>query len=403
MSQPLSAETVAIVKATEPALAQHGEAISLRMYERLFQDEAVRALFNQSNQGKDGAQVKALAAAVLAYARNIDALEKLGPMVERVAQKHVGFHVLPEHYPVVATALLAAIVDVLGEAATPAVIKAWGEAYWRLADIMQGREAAIRSSIESTPGGWNGWRDFVVDRKTRESDVITSFVLRPRDGGTVVRHLPGQYLTLHIPQPAGPPLTRNYSISSGPDDRSYRITIKREPGGTASRWMHDHVEAGHVIAATPPAGDFMLSRRPERPIVLLSGGVGLTPMVSMLEAIVAQWPGLQVDYIHGTTSSATHAMDRHVRDLARRYDGIDVHTFYSSPASTDVVGTTHDVTGRITVEWLRDHTRLADADFYICGPLPFLRVLIRDLVQAGVGAERLHYEVFGPAAEALAA
>lgn len=403
MSQFLSAETVAIVKATEPALAQHGEAISLRMYDRLFQDEAVRALFNQSHQGKDGAQVKALAAGVLAYARNIDDLEKLGPMVERVAQKHVGFHVLPEHYPIVGAALLAAIADVLEEAATPAVIKAWGEAYWRLADIMQGREAAIRGGIEGRPGGWNGWRDFVVGQKTRESDVITSFVLHPRDGGTVIRHLPGQYLTVHIPQPAGPPLTRNYSISSGPADRSYRLTIKREPGGTASNWMHDQVDVGSVISATPPAGDFVLSGRPGRPIVLLSGGVGLTPMVSMLEAIVAQWPGLQVDYVHGATSSATHAMDRHVRALARHHDGIKIHTFYSRPAANDAVGTTHDVTGLITVDWLRDHIRLADADFYLCGPLPFLRVLIGDLARAGVGAERLHYEIFGPAAEALAA
>ncbi|NPD69159.1 NO-inducible flavohemoprotein [Lichenicola cladoniae] len=403
MSQSLSPETVAIVKATEPALAQYGEAISLRMYERLFQDEAVRALFNQANQGKDGAQVKALAAAVLAYARNIDALETLGSMVERVAQKHVGFHVLPEHYPIVGAALLAAIADVLGKAATPAVIEAWRQAYWHLADIMQGREAAIRRSIESAPGGWSGWRDFVVVQKKQESTTITSFVLRPKDGGSVIRHLPGQYLTVHIPQPAGPPLTRNYSISSGPGDDSYRITIKREPGGTASNWMHDRVDVGDAISATPPAGDFCLSERPERPLVLLSAGVGLTPMVSMLEAIVGHWPGLQVDYVHGTASSGTHAMDQHVRDLARRYGGIDVHTFYSRPGAHDLVGTTHDVTGRITVDWLRDHTSLADADFYLCGPLPFLRFLISGLAGAGVGIQRLHYEFFGPAAEALAA
>src|SRR5690606_21699358 len=137
MPQPLSAQTIAPVKATVPALAEHGPAITKAMYARLFQDEHIRALFNHANQGEGGAQLHALAGAIVAYALNIDNLEVLLPVVERIAQKHVGYDILPEHYPYVARALLGAIGEVLGDAATEEIVNAWGEAYWFLAEILK--------------------------------------------------------------------------------------------------------------------------------------------------------------------------------------------------------------------------------------------------------------------------
>src|SRR5262249_26241987 len=162
MMNPLSAETIALVKATVPALAAHGPVITKTMYRRLFVREDIRALFNQANQGDGGAQVHALAGAILAYAQNIENLRALTPVVERIAHKHVGYHILPEHYPFVAEALLGAISEVLGGAATPEIIKAWGDAYWFLAEILKKREAVIRDEIMRLEGGWNGWRKFVV-------------------------------------------------------------------------------------------------------------------------------------------------------------------------------------------------------------------------------------------------
>src|SRR5689334_22778823 len=132
MSEPLSEATKAIVRATVPALAAHGTDITAAMYRRLFRDAEVRDLFNQSNQGEGGRQTKALADAILAYARNIDNLGVMGTAVERIAQKHVGLQILPVHYPYVASALLGAIEEVLGEAATAEVLAAWGEAFWFL-------------------------------------------------------------------------------------------------------------------------------------------------------------------------------------------------------------------------------------------------------------------------------
>ncbi|MFC6048619.1 globin domain-containing protein, partial [Methylobacterium hispanicum] len=151
MPEPLEPATVALIKATVPALEAHGLAITRRMYERLFENPEIRDLFNQSHHGETGSQPKALAQAVLAYARHIDDLGVLGGAVERIAQKHVALNILPEHYPHVADALLAAIRDVLGEAATPEICAAWGEAYWCLAEILIGREAALYRAHAAAP------------------------------------------------------------------------------------------------------------------------------------------------------------------------------------------------------------------------------------------------------------
>lgn len=404
MNKPLTLRTIAIIKSTVPALEQHASTITAVMYRRLFEDEHIRSLFNQSNQGERGAQVHALAAAILGYARNIDNLGALAPVVERITQKHIGYHILPEHYPSVAIALLGAIGEVLGKAATAELLAAWGEAFWFLAAILKGREVVIRDEIESKSGGWNGWRQFAVTEKIRESDVITSFVLRPLDGRPVVRHKPGQYLTFRFDAPDQTGLKRNYSISCAPNDDRYRISVKREAKGHGgSRYLHDHVEVGTVLEVTPPAGDFFLDERPQRPVVLLSGGVGLTPMVSMVESIAAEHPGLETHYVHGTMSSATHAMDEHVRALAHQHGSISVATFYSEPDDIDELGKTHDFNGMITLGWLKENTPLTRSDIYLCGPKPFLRAFIGSLSLAGVSPDRIHYEFFGPADESLAA
>lgn len=393
----LSEETIAIVKATAPVIAEHGATITATMYRRLFENPEIAALFNQANQ-KTGAQVQALASAILAYASNIDNLGALAGAVERIAQKHIGYAIHPEHYPYVANALLGAIKEVLGEAATPAILNAWGEAYRFLADILQGREAEIRRDITAKDGGWVDWRRFTISERHDESEIITSFILRPEDGGKVVPHKPGQYLTFRFDTAGLPGVKRNYSISCGPNNEHYRITVKREVDGEASIFLHDRAEVGTVVECTPPAGDFHLAEKPERPVILLSGGVGLTPMVSMLEAIADQHPDLKTWYVHGTTNRAVHAFDAHVRNLAGRHGATTIATFYDHAAGEPEVQS-----GFITIDWLRTNTPLEDADIYLCGPRPFLRFFVAGLTQAGVASDRIHYEFFGPADEVLAA
>jgi nitric oxide dioxygenase len=399
----LEPKTIALVKASIPALATNGADITSAMYRRLFEDAPIKALFNPSHQGENGAQVNALAAAILGYARNIDNLGVLGPVVERIAQKHIGYHILPEHYPFVARALLGAIQEVLGDQATPEILEAWGQAFWFLADILQAREQAIREEIAAA-GGWVGWRQFRVTGKIAESSVITSFILEPIDNRGVIAHKAGQYLTIRLDNPDFPGLKRNYSISCAPNTTGYRISVKREDAGQGgSRYLHQHVAVGTVLEATPPAGEFFLPENPERPVLLLSGGVGLTPMVSMVETIAARHPALEAHYVHGALNSDTHAMDRHVRGLAQEHGRISVATFYSAPAANDKAGDTHDHDGFITAEWLSHNTPLHEADIYVCGPKPFLRHIIGGLTRAGVAKDRIHFEFFGPADEDIAA
>lgn len=402
MAKELSEATKAIVRATVPALAAHGDEITAAMYVLLFQDEEVRSLFNQSNQGEGGKQTKALAQAILAYAKNIDNLGPLAGPFERIAQKHVGLQIQPHHYPHVGTSLLGAIKQVLGDAATEEVLQAWGEAYWFLADVLMGREKQVYNELSSAEGGWLGWRRFRVETKRRESDIITSFVLKPEDGGPVLKHRPGQYLTFRMVISGKGEYRRNYSISSAPNGETYRISVKREPFGLISNHLHDAVSEGDILEVAPPAGDFFLKEGTQRPIVLLSGGVGLTPMISMLETIAARKDTASVHYVHGALDGKVHAMGKHVRTLTSGRDALRSAIFYQTPHENDQKGLHYDHEGYVTVDWLAENTPLKDADIYLCGPKPFLATFVHGLAKAGVPNDRIHYEFFGPA-EDLAA
>jgi nitric oxide dioxygenase len=403
MARQISDGAIGVVKATVPAIEAHGLAITRRMYERMFENPAIRDLFNQSHHGEAGSQPRALAAAILAYAQNIENLGALAGAVERIAQRHVGLNILPEHYPAVAEALLGAIKDVLGDAATPEILAAWGEAYWFLADILIGREAQIYGEHASAPGGWTGWRDFVIAEKRRESDVITSFVLKPADGGRVLRHRPGQHLTFWLDIPGGAPLKRNYSISSAPSDEFYRISVKREDRGVASGWLHE-AQVGTVLKTAAPAGEFVAPEILERPLVLVSGGVGVTPLISMLSTIAPTRPAHPVHFVHAAISGATHALGGEARALAAGSGGaVRVTTFYEAPREGDTRGEAYDEKGRVTAEWLAAHTPLAAADYFLCGPQPFLRAVAGALRGLGVPSGQIRYEFFGPTDEALAA
>src|SRR4051812_13808243 len=408
MADALSDRTIDIVKATIPALEKGGTAVTDRMYQILFTNPEIRDLFNQSHHGETGSQSKALTAAVIAYGRNIDNLGVLASRVERITQKHVALNILPEHYHFVATALLGAIKDVLGAAATEEVLEAWGEAYWFLADLLMAREANVYARLAAASGGWNGWRDFAVESTTLESEVIRSFVLVPTDGRAVMRHRPGQYLTFALDLPGASHLKRNYSISSGPDGRSYRISVKCEarpgvPPGLASNWLHDHAGPGTVLKVAPPAGEFFLDEKDDGPVVLLSGGVGLTPLMSMLEAIVQSDSGRPTWYVQGGENGRVHAMGKHAGELAPGARHVTVRTFYNMPEPGDELGRHYDERGLITADWLARNTPTQEAAYYLCGPRPFLRAMIGGLARTGVPLSHIRYEFFGPADELLAA
>ena len=252
---------------------------------------------------------------------------------------------------------------------------------------------------KSGPGGWEGYRTFVVDRKVPESETITSFYLVPEDGGPLPPFKPGQFLTFRLDIPGqSKPLTRTYTISDRPDADYYRVSIKREmPPGLSSNYFHDHVQPGARLCVKSPRGDFWLDPGDDTPVVLVSAGVGLTPMISMLNSIVAAGSGRPVWFIHGTRSGREHAMGEHVRSLAAERDNVHLHVRYSRPVPGDVEGNDHDGTGHVTVDILKELLPPAAYDFYLCGPTPFMKTLYNGLLDWGVAEGRIHYEFFGPA------
>jgi nitric oxide dioxygenase len=388
----LSAEQRAIIKATVPLLESGGEALITHFYNTLLaENPQVRPLFNQAHQAS-GDQPRALANGVLMYARHIDRLEQLGGLVTQIVNKHVALNVLPEHYPIVGGCLLRAIREVLGpEIATDAVIEAWGAAYQQLAGLLIGIEENAYADKEHAKGGWRGTRAFKVARKVKESDEITSFYLQPADGGELYEFKPGQYLGLRL-DIDGAEVRRNYSLSAAANGKEYRISVKREPNGKVSNHLHDRVNEGATLDVFTPSGDFTLEAS-DRPLVLISGGVGITPTLAMLR--VALQTSRPVHFIHAARNGGVHAFRKFIDDLAAQHPQLKRFYVYEKPRPED---TAYDATGYIDEARLRawlPQTR--DVDVYFLGPKSFMKAIKQHLAAIGVPAAQSRYEFFGPA------
>jgi ferredoxin-NADP reductase/predicted pyridoxine 5'-phosphate oxidase superfamily flavin-nucleotide-binding protein len=253
---------------------------------------------------------------------------------------------------------------------------------------------------EALPLRWSVAREFVrtlrlID-KVRESEDVTSFVFESRDGGPLPDFEAGQHLPIELDVVGhAEPVRRTYSLSNGPGGEQYRISVKREPFGLASRLLHDVIEPGAFVDAHRPAGEFVLSK-PDRPIALISAGVGLTPMVSMLHALVESPMPEPVWFIHGARDGAHHPLSEEVRALAAKREHAHVHVAYSRPHAGDVAGVDYDSTGRVDAELIASLVPDLDAEFYLCGPAPFLADVHMGLMARGVTADRIHTETFGP-------
>jgi nitric oxide dioxygenase len=388
-----------LVRGTVPVLREHGVALTTYFYNRMLtQNPELNHIFNKGNQHA-GTQATALAMAVLAYAENIDNPGVLANAVTRIANKHVSLNIRPEQYAIVGNHLLSSIKEVLGDAATDELIEAWGIAYGQLANIMIGVEAELYSAAASQQGGWSGWRPFVVKEKVQESAEITSFYLYPTDGGKIADFLPGQYITvrvfvpeLNVYQP------RQYSLSCAPNGEYYRISVKKEhgnserPAGYVSNLLHESVAQGDIIEVAPPSGDFTLDLEKTNPIVFISGGVGLTPFMSMLEYSVENGTDRDITWVHGCRGYEVHAFKDRVTELSDRHETMTVHTFYDQIEKE---------TEENLYEGFVDLGKLAnvvdpEAEYYICGPGVFIKKHYEYLRENGVDTSAIHFEEFGP-------
>ena len=396
----VSAKTKQIVKSTAPILAEHGETLTRHFYKRMFEhNPEVQEFFNPSNQAK-GAQQRALAGAICAYATHIDNLEVLTDAVELIAHKHASLQVKPEHYPIVGENLLASIKEVLGEGATPEIIDAWAEAYGFLADIFIKREEELYQQQKQALGGWNGFRQFRVERKQPESDVITSFYLKPTDGKRLPSFKAGQYITVRMPTPYGYTTMRNYSLS-GQEEGMYRISVKREsgnPDGFVSTNLHAHIQEGDTLEVGPPCGNFVFHSPAEatRPIVFLAGGVGITPLLPQLREALAVSKEREVYFFHATMSPQLQAFKHELEALAQAHKNLKVNYRYSAPTDKDRTTLPAEQIGLIDTPYLKGMLPATNADFYFCGPEPFMASIYKTLQQWQVPQDQIQFEFFGP-------
>lgn len=398
----LSQDVKATIKATIPVLQTHGTAITTRFYQLLFESHPeLLNIFNKMNQ-KQGRQQTALANAVYAAALHIDHLEEILPAVKQIAQKHRALGIVPEQYPIVGENLLKAIKETLGDAATDEIIDAWAQAYGAIADVFISTEREMYHEAETQVGGWSGFRPFVVSHKVPESEVITSFYLVPQDGKEIASFRAGQYLTVKVNVP-GEEYTqrRHYSISDAPGNAYYRISVKREDGhgdippGVVSSYLHNQLNEGDIIHVSAPAGDFVMDERTDKPVVFISGGVGMTPLVSMAKTLLRAQPNHPVTYIHAAIHGGVHALQEDLANLVQTHPQLRYHVVYEKPSDADRLHKHFSKAGFVDLDWLKEVVS-SEADFYFCGPTPFMKAVYRALKEWGVEGTQIHYEFFGP-------
>jgi nitric oxide dioxygenase len=393
----LSQKTIEIVKSTVPILAARGTEITSCFYRMMLNNHPeLLNIFNHANQQK-GRQQTALANTVYAAAKHIDQLHVLLPTVKQIAHKHRSLGVKPEHYPIVGKHLLLAIKEVLGDEATDEVLQAWEEAYGVIAKVFIDIEQEMYKEAAEQEGGWKDFKEFVLVRKEEESSVITSFYLKPKDGAPLPMFQPGQYITVRLQIPGEEyTLNRQYSLSSAPGNNTFRISVKREadrkPHGKVSNYLHDHFHVGDTIEVSVPAGDFVLEETEENDVAFISGGVGVTPMMSMLEHLVKIKSNRRVSFIHAAKNEDVHAFKEDVKQLIGQLEHARQFTIYEQPINEN---SEYDLKGFITKDFLQSIVH-KDTICYVCGPVPFMRTIIHHLQELGLPETHIRYEFFGP-------
>ncbi|GAB3945849.1 globin domain-containing protein [Corynebacterium tapiri] len=371
----LSPEHEELVRATLPAVGENIHTIAHTFYGKMFSahPELLRDTFNRGNQ-KSGEQQKALAASVATFATMLVDENAPDPvhMLDRIAHKHVSLGIVEEQYPIVHDNLLAAVAEVLGDAVTEDVAAAWSAVYWLMADVLIKHERELYRSNDLADG--DVFRTVTVAAK----EQLTDNVLRLRLEGDLVAPLPGQYTSVGVKLDDGARQLRQYSIIKG-DDRAYEIAVQRD--GEVSAWLFDKIAQGDSIEATIAAGDLVLEEGDED-VVLISSGIGSTPMVGMLNHLREQESTRRVVVCHVDESEQTFAQRAEVRQLVDGLAGAELHEYFRAQEQ------------RLDVTKLD----LAGAHVYLCGGTNFLQGLRAQLeaLPEGKRPAEVSYEMFSP-------
>lgn len=242
------------------------------------------------------------------------------------------------------------------------------------------------------------YRNFLIDRIVVESSTIKSFYLKPEDGSKPKRYLPGQFVSVRV-RPAGhlESVVKNYTLSDSPNKSYFRLTIKREVNGIVSPFFHDEIEVGDKIEVSNPAGQFYLKNDEANPVVFLSGGVGITPMLSMLEEIVATESSHEVFFLHSSINKSVQPMLPRLKEISKKHEIFSLSIFHSEPTPDEIPGVDYDFKGLISQNDLETWLPKSVSDYYLCGPESFMQTMFGYLINLGVSEDRIYYEFFGDA------
>lgn len=399
----MTPEQISVITRTVPIVEQYGETITRVFYgNMLAAHPELKNVFNMTNQHTQH-QAKVLAKALYAYAANICNLEVLGPMLEIVCQKHASLHITPDQYDIVGKYLIEAMQEVLGDNFTSDVQDAWTAGYGQLASLMIQKESSLYDKNKE----WKDWRDFRIVQISRESDEISSFYLSSVDEKPLPKFVPGQYVSVRARVPNFEYLqARQYSMSDIPLSSYYRISVKREEGqrsppGLLSNTLHSFEAPGQIVQVSHPRGDFYLSSVNDNfPIVLIAGGVGITPLLSMVKFLASSASSMKrpVHLVYATRTTAARAFFKEITEVAQSESLLRVTYFVESLVASDQAGTDYHHVGRIDLQRLDAHQDLflndQRTEYYICGPSPFLQTVKSSLRSRGVRPTRIKMEIF---------
>ncbi|KAH7313739.1 globin-like protein [Stachybotrys elegans] len=388
-----------LVKASVPVLREHGETVSRLCYSRLLAaNPEFNNILSKTNQA-NGRQPRAFTAVILAFASHISHTSELVPRLERMCNKHCSLGVKPEHYAVIGKHLLEAFALVLGSQWTPALNAAWAKAYSMLSKMLMTREGQMYGQF----GAWQGWRNFRLDRKVIEADGIFSLHLTPCDGGLLPNFRPGQYVSVRVPVPStGNYASRQYSLSECSGDSYYRITVRRvqgtkgEAAGVVSGLL-DERQTGDILQLTHPTGEFYFDNHPSMsPLVLISAGIGVTPLISILHSALALNPDRPVSWIHCSPRKAP--FEDHLRQLAEAHPNLRTKFFRSKARQPDLENKPPQYEmGRLELASIgleKLHLDHGGAEYYICGPELLTEDVAGFLSIQGVDPARVKHELF---------
>ncbi|MEV4826528.1 FAD-binding oxidoreductase [Micromonospora sp. NPDC049274] len=395
----LSVAHAPVIAATLPVVGEHLDAITGTFYDTMLADHPeLLNVFSRSAQAT-GAQRSALAASIAAFATHLVGQD--GPdappfdlIVDRIAHRHAALGIRPEQYTLVGRYLMDAIGSVLGAAVTPEIAAAWDEVYWLFAVRLVGAEARLYATAGVTAG--RPWRPFTVVARREEAHDTVSLVLAPADGMATPTFLAGQYVSVLVPLRDGGQQMRQYSLSQASSSGALRITVRRvrgrggAPDGLVSSHLHDHVRVGDQLTLSAPYGDLTLSAG-THPLVLISAGVGITPMAAILEHVARTQPQREVTAAHAESSPLRHPLQGDITSSGARLRTFRHLVWYEQPQGDGPAGA-EVRTGLIEPEAI---PLPSDAEAYLCGPLPFMRMVRSELRRRGLPSERIRYEVFG--------